>query len=87
MKKIVIGYIISIVLLLGGNVDKFISSARWQIGKTVTYNPEYVRLRYPNGDIPISKGVCTDVVVRALRGLGIDLQSRIYRHKKTNPSL
>jgi uncharacterized protein YijF (DUF1287 family) len=87
VKKIVIGYMISIALLVSGNVDKFISSARWQVGKTVTYNPEYVRLKFPNGDIPISKGVCTDVVVRALRGLGIDLQSRIYRHKKANPSL
>jgi len=69
------------------NVDKFVISAKSQIGKTLTYNPEYVALKYPMGDINISKGVCTDVVVRALRGLDIDLQERIYKHKKSHPTL
>jgi len=42
-------------------------AARTQIGKTVRYNPGYLVLDYPNGDVPIETGVCTDVVVRALR--------------------
>jgi len=75
------------ILLHAGNIDTFISSAKTQVGKTLTYNPEYVRLKFPNGDIPLSKGVCTDVVVRALRGLHIDLQERIYRYKKSHPKL
>ena len=37
------------------------------------------------GDIPLSKGVCTDVVVRAFRGVKVDLQERIYKHKGKNP--
>jgi uncharacterized protein YijF (DUF1287 family) len=39
------------------------------------------------GDVPIVRGVCTDVVVRAFRGVGIDLQKRIYYHKKNHPKL
>lgn len=71
--------------LFSGNVDAFVKAARTQVGKTVTYNPEYVRLKYPMGDISISKGVCTDVIVRALRGLKIDLQERIFKDKKHYP--
>lgn len=41
----------------------------------MTYDPAYVGLKYPGGDLPIEKGVCTDVVIRALRkARGIDLQ-------------
>ncbi len=87
IKKIIISLILVSGLLSAGNIEKFIGAARWQVGKTKTYNPEYVKLKFPGGDIPISKGVCTDVVVRAFRTLGIDLQERIYRHKKANPHL
>jgi uncharacterized protein len=45
-----------------------------QIGKTVSYDPSYEAIGFPGGDVPISRGVCTDVVVRAYRGIGIDLQ-------------
>jgi uncharacterized protein YijF (DUF1287 family) len=84
--------LLTLLLLLAsfvaaGNIDTFVTAAKIQVGKTLTYNPEYVRLKFPNGDIPLSKGVCTDVVVRALRGLDIDLQERIYRYKKSHPKL
>jgi len=68
-------------------LKKFIASAKAQIGKTLIYDPAYVRLKFPNGDVPIIRGVCTDVVVRAFRGVGIDLQKRIYYHKKRFPKL
>jgi len=58
---------------------KVVEAARWQVGKTVTYDPGYVALKYPAGDLPIEKGVCTDVVIRALRkGCGIDLQKVVH---------
>jgi uncharacterized protein YijF (DUF1287 family) len=79
--------LIGFSIVSAGTVDRLIDSARAQVGVTVTYNPEYVRLKYPGGDIPRSKGVCTDVVVRALRGVGVDMQQRIYTHKKKHPSL
>lgn len=74
------------IWLFAGTNDTFIKSAQNQIGKTVTYNPEYRTIKYPMGDIPLSKGVCTDVVVRAFRGVKIDLQERIYKDKKKSPT-
>ena len=49
-----------------------------QIGRTVTYDSSYVRLDYPGGDVPIDRGVCTDVLIRAFRGVGIDLQRVVH---------
>ena len=60
-------------------------AARQQVGITVRYDPAYVRLDYPGGDVPADRGVCTDVLVRALRVHGIDLQQRIHEDKRTNP--
>lgn len=45
----------------------------------VIYNPAYVKIAYPGGDVPWYTGVCTDVVVRAYRKLGIDLQVEVHR--------
>ena len=50
---------------------RLVSAARVQIGKTVRYDPRYQSIQYPNGDLPMDRGVCTDVIVRAFRaGLG-----------------
>ncbi len=57
---------------------QLVQDARKQIGVTLTYDPAYTRLDYPMGDVPASKGVCTDVVVRALRLQGIDLQKNVH---------
>lgn len=55
-----------------------ITAARQQIGVTVRYDPAYVLLSYPGGDVPPEAGVCTDVVVRAYRALGLDLQKLVH---------
>lgn len=52
-----------------------------QVGVTVTYDSAYVRLAYPGGDVPQSRGVCTDVVIRALRTQDIDLQRAIHEDR------
>lgn len=44
----------------------------------VEYYPGYIRIAYPNGDVPANKGVCTDVIIRAYRKLGIDLQKEVH---------
>lgn len=44
----------------------------------VVYDPAYYSIPYPNGDIPQGKGVCTDVIIRAYRQLGIDLQKEVH---------
>ncbi|WP_461643776.1 DUF1287 domain-containing protein [Labilibaculum euxinus] len=53
----------------------------------VIYDPSYFSIPYPNGDIPSDRGVCTDVVIRAYRKLGIDLQKEVHEDMKANFSL
>jgi uncharacterized protein len=50
----------------------------------VSYDPAYRVIAYPNGDVPADKGVCTDVVIRAYRKLGIDLQKEVHEDMKLN---
>lgn len=64
--------------------QKLVNDARSQIGKTLYYDPSYSKLSYPMGDVPMVKGVCTDVVIRALRLQGIDLQQRIHEDMQKN---
>ncbi|MDF3058056.1 MAG: hypothetical protein K0R17_2271 [Rariglobus sp.] len=62
-----------------------VTAARTQIGVTVLYDPSYVVLTYPGGDIPADRGVCTDVVIRALRtALMLDLQKEVHTDMKAN---
>lgn len=57
------------------------------IDKDVIYTPDYVSIKYPNGDVPAKTGVCTDVVIRAYRKLNIDLQKEVHEDIKANFSL
>jgi uncharacterized protein YijF (DUF1287 family) len=50
----------------------------------VSYDSKYYRISYPNGDIPIDKGVCTDVIIRAYRKVGIDLQKEVHEDMISN---
>jgi uncharacterized protein len=52
--------------------------------QSVTYDATYFKLKYPNGDVPADKGVCTDVVIRAYRKLGLDLQQLVHEDMKNN---
>jgi uncharacterized protein YijF (DUF1287 family) len=61
------------------SAEKLIAAARAQIGVTVVYDPAYVKLAYPGGDVSRDRGVCTDVVIRAYRdGLDVDLQKLLH---------
>jgi uncharacterized protein len=60
--------------------SQLIAAAREQVGVTTIYDPSYVALAFPGGDIAPDRGVCTDVVVRAMRdGWGVDLQLAVNR--------
>lgn len=61
-----------------------VQAARSQIGKTLRYDPAYTRLAYPMGDVPLEKGVCTDVVIRALRQQNMNLQALVHRDMKSH---
>lgn len=66
------------------NLKLVIDGAVEQIGKTTGYDPSYQKIDYPNGDVPIETGVCSDVVVRAFRKAGIDLQKDLHEDMKSN---
>ena len=70
-----------------GPSPQIVQSARNQIGKTLRYDPAYTKLKYPMGDVPISKGVCTDVIIRALRDQNIDLQALVHQDMSQNFSV
>jgi uncharacterized protein YijF (DUF1287 family) len=64
---------------------KELSKAALELTKqNVDYDPAYFEISYPNGDIPVNKGVCTDVVIRAYRKLGIDLQKEVHEDMQAN---
>lgn len=65
-----------------------ISAARDQVGVTVEYDPAYVKLAYPGGDVPPEKGVCTDVIIRAMRrAFNFDLQKMVHEDMRKNFSI
>ena len=58
--------------------EKLSNAAISIIDAAVIYTPDYVKLKYPNGDVPAKTGVCTDVIIRAYRKLNIDLQKEVH---------
>ena len=64
---------------------KINSAALDRLKASVRYDPAYVVLDYPGGDVPADTGVCTDVVIRTLRAaLGFDLQKEVHEDMRTN---
>lgn len=61
-----------------------VAAARAQIGVTRYYDPTYVQLAYPGGDVATDRGVCTDVVIRALRSQSLDLQQAVHEDMRAN---
>ncbi|HEX8494349.1 MAG TPA: DUF1287 domain-containing protein [Pyrinomonadaceae bacterium] len=59
-------------------VKQLVEAAIEQTTYTHSYDPTYVRLSYPAGDVPLDRGVCTDVIIRAFRKNGIDLQKEVH---------
>jgi uncharacterized protein YijF (DUF1287 family) len=58
--------------------DKLAAAALERTNHYVIYNPKYMKIDYPGGDVPAYFGVCSDVVIRSYRALGIDLQERVH---------
>lgn len=66
------------------SATRLIQSARARTLVGEIYDPAYVSIAYPGGDVPNDRGVCTDVVIRAYRALGIDLQVRVHEDMRAN---
>jgi uncharacterized protein len=65
-------------------IKKLIRSGIEQTQYTRYYDPAYVPLEYPGGDVPLETGVCTDVVIRAFRKVGVDLQKEVREDMERN---
>jgi uncharacterized protein len=65
-------------------VRTLLRAAHAQVGVTLRYDPSYTRIAFPNGDVPPDRGVCSDVVIRAFRALGIDLQQRLHEDMRAD---
>lgn len=68
----------------GSFATKLANAALDRTKNVVRYEPAYVRLPYPGGDVPEGTGVCTDEVIRAYRALGFDLQKLVHEDMKPN---
>ena len=70
---------------------KLVRAAIERTKHNVRYDGSYRRIRYPNGDVPDNVGVCTDLIIRSYRKVGIDLQKDIHedmrRHFDSYPNL
>lgn len=86
-------FLVSFLVLLLVNVFAFGQASFYQrladsaytlTKQQVQYDPAYFSIAYPNGDVPANKGVCTDVVIRTYRKLGIDLQKEVHEDMLAN---
>ena len=59
-------------------LNRLVAAAIERTHHTVTYDPGYVAIAYPGGDVPASSGVCSDEIIRAYRALGVDLQKEVH---------
>lgn len=65
-------------------IKKLLANALEQTKITKSYDPAYVVIAYPNGDVPAETGVCTDVVIRSFRKAGVDLQKEVHEDMSKN---
>lgn len=90
MKRNILLFLVLLLTLFVNEAESiqtrdFVEAARSQIGKTRIYDPSYQAIGYPNGDVPIDRGVCTDVLIRALRdAFDYDLQKYVHEDMKNH---
>ena len=92
MKKVIVTIctiLLTVVCVYGQSFDSrnIAEEALKLTGSAVNYDPSYFSIPYPNGDVPKSKGVCTDVIIRTYRKLGVDLQKEVHEDMVKNFSL
>ena len=65
-------------------LSRLVAAAEERTHHEVRYDPAYVRIPYPGGDVPADTGVCTDEVIRAYRAVGVDLQKEVHEDMVRN---
>lgn len=82
MLRVLVLWLVASVSL--ASTDELVAAAHERTQAWVIYNGAYFAIEYPNGDVPEPYGVCTDVVIRAYRGIGIDLQQLVHEDMAAN---
>lgn len=87
--RLLVALLLVVVLCIGAAAaepsdfgERLAAAAIAQTKSEVLYDPSYRIIAYPGGDVPADRGVCADVVVRALRQVGVDLQQRVHEDMK-----
>ncbi len=89
-KVLTILFCLSIITTIEGQKnlqEQWVDSVMTLINPDIIYDPAYVRLDYPNGDVDENKGVCSDVVIRAYRKMGFDLQRLVHEDMRKHFNL
>lgn len=73
----------TVALADSAGIQTLLSAALAQTEQRVVYDGSYRRIAYPGGDVPANIGVCTDVIVRAYRAIGVDLQQRVHEDMRS----
>jgi uncharacterized protein len=84
MRRLLIVLAIAVSSTASADAPRLVSAARQQTLTAVIYDGKYTPIPYPMGDVAKSRGVCTDVVVRAYRAIGIDLQVLVHEDMNAN---
>lgn len=91
MQKVLLQCLLTLLLLLPSQLNateeffkKLVEAAKERTNHHVIYNGQYYKIPYPNGDVPKQYGVCTDVVIRTYRQLGIDLQKLVHEDMRSH---
>jgi len=90
MKKaiLLLGFLFTVQITFAQDFFQQVSACALELTKDdVVYDPAYFSIPYPNGDVPEGKGVCTDVVIRTYRKMGVDLQIEVHEDMKQNFNL
>ncbi len=79
-----LGYSVGWAESLSDKAEALVNAAYERTHYQITYDGRYMAIEYPGGDVPASIGVCTDVIIRAYRKLGIDLQQLVHEDMTQN---
>ena len=78
-------FLLPLPVAADSGADAIVNSARARTLAQVTYDPKYVKLTYPGGDVPANTGVCTDVVIRTFRNaFNFDFQKAVHEDMRRN---
>lgn len=92
MNRIALVWLIACVALslcaqtAGDFTKRLVAAADDRPNHPARYDPGYVKIPYPNGDVPANSGVCTDEIIRIYRAVGIDLQKEVHEDMAANRS-